>query len=383
MTRLVLSGFELDNIFVKLALLGIGLFFASYAVLFIIKACIHIFQGGKLAFHAYKDHKAEIENAINPLLKILINLIILLGVYAVVKAGIFLDKNQKDLQLKQYNTYSLLQWQELFATDQKEYEVNASMLANTQFFESELEAARTQAPGFSWEGFKNVGAELLLPFWGWYKEAKRELQPTTYKNLNKIREANSALLYTNINHMAPHEFQKWLNERKQEHFANGGNASTWLDLLEKTYDTPSSGWGYFEMGADCVALFIILIFFARTLISRKKIKSANIFVVLILCLNMSACTTEYALTNGNVHVAYTAPIPNQCQEIAILSTDRLYMPDCVNRLRKIAGALGADYVQITDWNQVWTGIFWGILGVNRMHMKASAYSCQMSQQNDF
>ena len=98
---------------------------------------------------------------------------------------------------------------------------------------------------------------------------------------------------------------------------------------------------------------------------------------------MSACTTEYALTNGNVHVAYTAPIPNQCQEIAILSTDRLYMPDCVNRLRKIAGTLGADYVQITDWNQVWTGIFWGILGVNRMHMKASAYSCQMSQQNDF
>lgn len=138
----------------------------------------------------------------------------------------------------------------VFATDQKEYEVNVSMLANTQFFESELAAARTQAPGFSWEGIKNIGMEYIVPFVGWYKEANRELQPTTYKNLNKIREANSALLYTNINHMAPHEFQKWLNERKQEHFANGGNASTWLDLLEKSYDTPGSGWGYFEMGAD-------------------------------------------------------------------------------------------------------------------------------------
>lgn len=348
MTRLVLSGFELDNIFVKLALLGIGLFFASYAILFIIKACIYIFQGGRLTFYAYKSHETEIENAINPLLKILKNLVILLGVFAVVKAGIFFSGPRKELQLKQYNTYSLLQWQELFATDQKEYEVNVSMLANTQFFESELTAARTQAPGFSWEGFKNIGMEYIVPFVGWYKEANRELQPTTYKNLNKIREANSALLYTNINHMAPHEFQKWLNERKQEHFANGGNASTWLDLLEKSYDTPGSGWGYFEMGADCVALLIILIFFARTLISQKKIKTANIFVVVVLCLSMSACTTEYALTNGDVHVVYTAPVPKQCQEIAILSTDRLYMPDCVKRLRKIASTLGADYIQITD-----------------------------------
>ena len=62
MTRLVLSGFELDNIFVKLALLGIGLFFASYAVLFIIKACIHIFQGGRLAFHAYKNNEEVVHS---------------------------------------------------------------------------------------------------------------------------------------------------------------------------------------------------------------------------------------------------------------------------------------------------------------------------------
>lgn len=122
---------------------------------------------------------------------------------------------------------------------------------------------------------------------------------------------------------------------------------------------------------------------AKTFNPKKNVKGINILVILTLCLNISACTTEYVLTNGNVHVAYTTPVPKQCQEIAILSTDRLYMPDCVKRLRKIANKLGANYIQITDWNEVWTGIFWGILGANRMHMKASAYYCKLPQQNDF